>query len=128
MSLDARIAIRFDRLTLDVDLTVASGEVVAVLGPSGAGKTTVLRTIAGLVPLTAGRVVLDGTILEDTATGEYVPPERRSLGVVFQDALLFPHLTVLDNVGAGLRFRGASRTIARARAREWLERIGIGDL
>ena len=53
MSLDARIAIRFDRLTLDVDLTVASGEVVAVLGPSGAGKTTVLRTIAGLVPLTA---------------------------------------------------------------------------
>jgi molybdate transport system ATP-binding protein len=128
MSLDARIAIHFDRLALDVDLTVASGEVVALLGPNGAGKTTVLRTIAGLVPLTAGRVVLDGTILEDAATGEYVPPEGRSLGVVFQDALLFPHLTVLDNVGAGLRFRGAARTIARARAREWLERIGIADL
>ena len=57
-----------------------------------------------------------------------MPPERRSLGVVFQDALLFPHLSVLDNVGAGLRFTGASRMIARARAREWLERIGIGEL
>jgi molybdate transport system ATP-binding protein len=88
----------------------------------------VLRTIAGLAPLSAGRIVLDGTVLEDTATGEYVPPERRSLGVVFQDALLFPHLTVLDNVGAGLRFSGYSRMIARARAREWLDRVGIGDL
>ncbi len=128
MSLDAAIAVRFDRLALDVHVDVASGEVVALLGPSGAGKTTVLRAIAGLVPIAAGRVVLDGAVFEDTATGEWVPPERRNLGVVLQDALLFPHLSVLDNVGAGLRFTGSARLVARARAREWLERIGIADL
>ncbi len=128
MSLDADIAVRFDRLALDVKLRVASGEVVALVGPSGAGKTTVLRAIAGLRALTKGRVALDGAVYEDTATGEYVPPERRNLGVVFQDALLFPHLSVVDNVGAGLWFTGTSRPIARARAREWLERIGIAEL
>jgi molybdate transport system ATP-binding protein len=80
------------------------------------------------LPLTAGRVVVDGTVFEDTATGEYVPPERRNLGVVFQDALLFPHMTVLDNVASGLRFTGTSWVIARARAREWLTRIGIDEL
>jgi molybdate transport system ATP-binding protein len=128
MSLDASIAIHLDRLALDVEMSVAGGEVVAVLGPSGAGKTTVLRAIAGLVPLTRGRVVVDHAVFEDTVTGEYVPPERRNLGVVFQDALLFPHLSVLDNVGAGLRFTGSSRMVARTRAREWLARIGVADL
>jgi molybdate transport system ATP-binding protein len=128
MSLDATIRIDFERLALDVHVRASSGEVVALLGPSGAGKTTVLRAIAGLVPLTKGRIVLDGTVFEDAATGEYVPPERRSLGVVFQDALLFPHLSVVDNVGAGLRFTGSSRIVARARGREWLARVGLADL
>jgi molybdate transport system ATP-binding protein len=128
MSLDATIAVRFDRLTLDVAFRVASGEVVALVGPNGAGKTTVLRAIAGLVPLVGGRVALDGAVLEDAATGDYVAPERRNLGVVFQDALLFPYLSVLDNVGAGLRFTGASRMVARTRAREWLGRLGIAEL
>lgn len=128
MSLDATVGIRFERLAIGVDLTVATGEVVALVGPSGAGKTSVLRAIAGLLPLTTGRVAVDGTVFEDTATREYVPPERRNLGVVFQDALLFPHMTVLDNVAAGLRFTGTSRLIARARAREWLARIGIDEL
>jgi len=128
MSLEASIAIVFDRLTVDVAFDVAAGEVVALLGPSGAGKTTILRGLAGLVPLTRGRVVLDHAVFEDTATGDYVAPERRNLGVVFQDALLFPHLSVLDNVGAGLCFTGSSRMIARARAREWLARVGLADL
>ncbi len=128
MSLDATIRLRFERLAIDVALRIASGEVVALLGPSGAGKTSVLRAIAGLLPLTAGRIAVDGTVFEDTTTGDYVPPERRNLGVVFQEALLFPHLTVLDNVASGLRFTGSSRVIARARAREWLARIGIDEL
>lgn len=128
MSLEARIQVRFARLDLDVALTVAPGEVVAILGPSGAGKTTLLRAIAGLTPLSAGRVTLDGAVLEDPAAGLYVPPERRALGVVFQDTLLFPHLSVLDNVAAGLRFSGIARPAARTRARAWLERIGVADL
>ncbi len=128
MSLDARIAVALERLTLDVAFSVGPGEVVAILGPSGAGKTTVLRALAGLVPLAAGRVALDGTVLEDTESHVFVPPERRGLGVVFQDALLFPHLSALDNVAAGLRFTGSSRMIARARAREWLEHLGIAEL
>jgi molybdate transport system ATP-binding protein len=128
MSLDAAITVRFERLRLDATLRVGNGEVVALLGPSGAGKTTVLRALAGLVPLTAGRIVLDGAVLEDAATGEYVPPERRNLGVVFQEALLFPHLSVLDNVAAGLRFTGVSRMVARSRASEWLELLGIAEL
>jgi len=128
VSLDATVGIRFDRLAIGVDLSVASGEVVALVGPSGAGKTSVLRAIAGLLPLTTGRIVVDGTVFEDSTTGEYVPPERRTLGVVFQDALLFPHMTVLDNVASGLRFTGTSWVIARTRAREWLARIGIDEL
>lgn len=129
MSLDAAIKLRFDRFALDVTFTATSREVVALVGPSGAGKTTILRAVAGLAkPLTGGRIALDGMVFEDAATGLYVPPERRNLGVVFQDALLFPHLSVIDNVAAGLRFTGTSRVIARARAREWLERIGIGEL
>ncbi len=128
MSLDATVDIRFERLAIAVDVQVANGEVVALVGPSGAGKTSVLRAIAGLLPLTTGRIAVDGTVFEDTATGEYVPPERRNLGVVFQDALLFPHMTVLDNVASGLRFTGTSWLIARARAREWLARIGIDEL
>jgi molybdate transport system ATP-binding protein len=128
VSLDAVIGVRRDRFALDVSLRVASGEVVAVLGPSGAGKTTILRAIAGLTRLDAGRIAIDGVVYEDTASGTWIPPERRCLGVVFQEALLFPHLTVLDNVAAGLRFTGSARMIARTRAREWLVRLGIQDL
>jgi molybdate transport system ATP-binding protein len=128
MGLDARIAVRLTRLDVDVEVAIAPGEVVAILGPSGAGKTTILRAIAGLMPLTAGRVALDGTVFEDTTAGIYVRPERRGLGVVFQDGLLFPHLSVVDNIATGLCFTGTSRLVARARAREWLERLGIAEL
>ncbi|MCC6766777.1 MAG: ABC transporter ATP-binding protein [Deltaproteobacteria bacterium] len=128
MSLDAAIVVRRDRFTLDIGLRIASGEVVAVLGPSGAGKTTLLRAIAGLARLSAGRIAIDGVVYEDTATGTWIPPERRCLGVVFQDALLFPHLSVLDNIASGLRFTGVSRMVARKRAREWLARLGLEAL
>ncbi|HEY3238778.1 MAG TPA: ATP-binding cassette domain-containing protein, partial [Acidimicrobiia bacterium] len=74
-----------------VQLEVAAGETVALLGPNGAGKTTLLRVLAGLQPFDAGRVALDGTVLDDGAV--HVPPEARPIGVVFQDYLLFPHLS-----------------------------------
>ena len=108
MILEARVGVALGALDLRVDVRVEAGEVVAVLGPNGAGKSTLLKALAGLVPLAEGRVVLDGEVLEDVTGGVFVPPERRPIGVVFQDYLLFPHLTALDNVAFGLRCHGRS--------------------
>jgi molybdate transport system ATP-binding protein len=110
-----------------VALRVEPGQVVALLGPNGAGKTTVLRALAGLLPLAEGRVALDGQVLEDTARRVRVAAERRPVGMVFQDYLLFPHLSVLENVAFGLRSRGVRRAAARRAAGAWLERMGLGS-
>jgi molybdate transport system ATP-binding protein len=125
VSLEASIRLTRGPLDLDMELAIDEGEVVALLGPNGAGKTTLLRAMAGLVAFDSGRVTLDGKVLEDTATGLYVPTERRPIGFVFQDYLLFPHLNVLDNVAFGLRSRGMSRGPAAEKAGEWLERVGL---
>ncbi|GGV60897.1 ABC transporter ATP-binding protein [Streptomyces griseoloalbus] len=119
--LDARLVVDRGSFRLDIGLTAAQGEVVALLGPNGAGKTTALRALAGLAPLTAGHLRLDGADLHRT------PPESRPVGVVFQDYLLFPHLSALDNVAFGPRCRGAGKAEARAQAAEWLERMGLAD-
>jgi molybdate transport system ATP-binding protein len=128
--LTAELALRLGSLDLDVALRVPAGRTVAVLGPNGAGKTTVLRVLAGLQPLSAGRVALNGRVLEEPAAGIRVPAEQRRAGVVFQDPLLFPHLSSLDNVAFGLRARGVGTREARRRAGEWLERVhlpGVGS-
>ncbi len=127
MSLEAAVGLQKGALDLDVELTVESSGVVVLLGPNAAGKTTLLRALAGLVPLERGRVALDGVVLEDTAAGVRVPTERRPIGVVFQDYLLFPHLSVLENVAFGLRSRGAGRGAARERALAMLDRVGLAD-
>ncbi len=114
-------------LLLDVDVSVESGETVAVLGPNGAGKTTLLRVLCGLLPLEAGRVVLDDRVLDEPANGAFVPTEARSIGIVFQDLLLFRSLDVADNVAFGLRAAGAGRREARTGAVAWLDRVGLAD-
>jgi molybdate transport system ATP-binding protein len=124
MSLEAAVRVKRDDFVLDVTLSAAAGETVAVLGPNGAGKTTLLRALAGLEDM-EGRVSLDGEVLEDTSRGVHVPAERRHAGLVFQDHVLFPHLSVVDNVAFGLRAQGRPR--AAAVALKWLDDAGLGD-
>jgi len=126
VSLQAQLQARVGSFDLDVDLSIAPGEVVALLGPNGAGKTSVLRALAGLLTIDAGRIALDGIVLDEPANAIRMPVEQRPIGVVFQDYLLFPHLSVLENVAFGLRSRGVGRTTATARARSWLDRVGLG--
>ncbi|HEX2681821.1 MAG TPA: ABC transporter ATP-binding protein, partial [Candidatus Dormibacteraeota bacterium] len=109
-----------NEFALDVDMTVFAGETVAVLGPNGAGKTTLLRALAGLVPI-AGHVELDGEVFDDSASRVHVPTERRRVGLVFQDHVLFPHMTVLQNVAFGLGRDG------RRIAVDWLTRAGLAE-
>ena len=104
-----------------VSLAMEAGQIVTVIGPNGAGKTTLLAAVAGLVPIDAG-----GVRIGDRAV-DALPPERRRVGVVFQDYVLFPHLTVRDNVAFAARMRG-SRAAARAAAEPWLERYGLAAL
>ncbi len=125
---DAHLDVARGGFRLDVRLAVAPGEVVAVVGPNGAGKTTALRALAGLLRLSAGHVRLAGRPLDEPATGVWVPPERRRVGVVFQDHLLFPHLSAVENVAFGPRCRGAGRREARRQAGEWLRRVGVAHL
>ncbi|MGH1562000.1 ABC transporter ATP-binding protein [Mumia sp. DW29H23] len=130
--LEADLALPRGALAIEVRLAVEPGEVLTLVGPNGAGKSSVLRTLAGLTAPARGRVALDDRILDDTGTGVRVPTPQRDLAMVFQDPLLFPHLTVRDNVAFGLRHHpGAGRLRqrdARARALEALERTGLADL
>jgi len=128
VSLLARVRLTRGSLSLDLDVQVEPGEVVALLGPNGAGKTSLLRALAGLLPLADGEIVLDGQVLEDPRHHVFVPAERRPVGMMFQDYLLFPHLSALENVAFGLRSRGMARPAAQAQARAWLERIGLSDV
>jgi molybdate transport system ATP-binding protein len=120
-ALEVDLTVRREAFDVRAELTVASGRALALVGPNGAGKSTVLAAIAGLVDA-AGVVSLDGTELGD------LPPEARRVAVVFQDFLLFPHLTVLDNVAFPFRVRGGGWRAARVAAQPWLERFELAAL
>ncbi len=107
-----------DHLSLHVD----EGEIVALLGPSGIGKSTLLRVVAGILPPDGGRVLLDGVDLAS------VPTHRRGIGFVFQDEQLFPQRDVAGNVAFGLEMSGVPRAERRARVAELLDLVGLGDL
>ncbi|WP_104200180.1 sulfate/molybdate ABC transporter ATP-binding protein [Cryobacterium sp. Y29] len=114
--------------TLDVQLTLAPGEVLALLGPNGSGKSTVLDLLAGLATPDTGTVTLDGEAL--TAPGRLVAPENRAIGLLGQEPLLFPHLSARANVAFALRFGEARLNAASARvqADRWLDRVGLAGL
>ena len=104
----------------DISFECKAGEVTCLIGHSGCGKTTLLRLMAGLLPLQSGEIALNGSTLASPSL--MVPPELRSVGMVFQEGALFPHMSVIDNVAFGLRGNGA-----KERAREWLARVGLSD-
>jgi iron(III) transport system ATP-binding protein len=105
----------------DVSFSVAPGEVVCLLGPSGSGKSTLLRLVAGVERPTTGRIAIDG--VEVAGPRSFVAPEKRAVGMVFQDFALFPHLTVSQNVAFGLK--GFSKSDAAGRVAAMLERVGL---
>lgn len=107
-----------------VSLSIEEGEIACLLGPSGCGKTTVLRAIAGFIAPRAGQVRLGDQVISSRT--HVVPPERRGMGMVFQDYALFPHLSIADNVAFGLN--GLSRRDRHQRVREVLELVELPDL
>ncbi len=126
--LDARIVVERDGFGLEVALSIAPGHTVALLGPNGAGKSTVVAALAGLLPLAGGRITLNGETLDAPDEGLFKPVDQRQIGVVFQDYILFPHMTVRENVAFGLRARSVPRAVARSRAEDWLTRLDIDRL
>lgn len=117
-----RVAARVTARGFDADVAFAAGRTTAVVGPNGAGKSTLIRLISGQVRPDAGRVEIDGLVASDAAT--HVRAHRRTIALLEQRPLLFPHLSVLDNVAFGVRARGAARASARARALAELDAVG----
>lgn len=107
----------------DISLNVEPGEVLCLLGPSGSGKTTLLRIAAGLIEDASGVIKIDGRTVADEKT--FIPPDKRGVGLVFQDYALFPHLTVLQNVEFGLT--ALSKGEAKTQAMRILSRVGLDD-
>lgn len=124
--LQARILLSRGPIRLDVPLTAEPGEIIAVLGPNGGGKTTAILALAGVLPLVDGYVTIGGQDWERPGRTRLLP-ERRDVGLMLADPLLFPHLRAVDNVAYGPRSRGTPRSAARARAVEELTRVGLQD-
>ncbi|MEU8800209.1 ABC transporter ATP-binding protein [Spirillospora sp. NPDC048819] len=111
----------------DLDLTIPDGSFTCLLGPSGCGKTTTLRMIAGLEQPTRGEITVGDRVLDSVERGIYVPPEKRDMGLVFQNYALWPHLTVLGNTEFGLRMRKVPAERRKARAKEALEKVHVAE-
>jgi molybdate transport system ATP-binding protein len=120
--------VRRGGFTLAVSLGAAPGEVLGLLGPNGAGKSTLLSAVAGLTPVSAGRITLAGQVMDDADTGTFVEASGRPVGFVFQNYRLFPYLTVTENVAFSPRARGRGKRAARLAASHWLGRLELADL
>lgn len=123
MSVTARIVTSVGDFHLDAQLACAPGETVALLGPNGAGKSTIVKAIAGLQPIERGCIRIDSTPVDEPASTTFIPPERRRVGMVFQDYLLFPHMTVRQNIEFGPRNLKVTGT-----TQPWIERLDLTEL
>ena len=126
-------AVRFDATVRRGDFEVGAqfdleaGSTTAIVGPNGAGKSTVLAAIAGLEPALSGVIEIAGEVVDKPASGLFVASRDRRVGIVFQDHLLFPRMSVRDNVAFGIQSRGRSKSESRARASEFLSRYGLEE-
>lgn len=126
--LTARLAGEIGSHRYDIDLGTGDAPVTVLVGASGAGKTTILHLLAGLVRPAEGHLELNGVTYFDSLRSVWVPAHRRAIGYVLQEGALFPHLTAEANVSFGLEAQGLSRREARNRARAVLDRLGVGEL
>ncbi|GHO75193.1 hypothetical protein KSD_29640 [Ktedonobacter sp. SOSP1-85] len=123
--LDVSLSTQLDTFTLDVSFAVPQGTTTVLLGESGAGKSTVLRLLAGLLQPQAGHIILDKQVYYDSKRGLALPPQARPFGYVFQEYMLFPHLTVFENIAFGLRAQAEARSRIRLRVAEALAQVHL---
>ena len=114
--------------SMPVDFSATAGEVVGVVGRNGVGKTTLIETIAGIIPMVSGSISLNEVVWDDASHKRWVTPETRHCAVVFQDLRLFPHMSVLQNVMFGLRARGVGKSDATRVSLEKLQVVGAEHL
>ena len=128
MSIQAEIHAAAGDFSIHAEFHAPTGSCTAIVGPNGAGKTTLIHALAGLIPLQKGKVVLAGQVVDDPAQRIHLPPDRRPIALHSQHNLLFPHLSVVDNVAFGPRCSGLATRLARQQAEGWLHKLGLADL
>ena len=128
MSIHAEIDAATGGFSIHAAFEAPTGSCTAIVGPNGAGKTTLIHALAGLIPLQQGRLVLAGQVVDNPAEGIRVPSDRRPIALHSQHNLLFPHLSVVDNVAFGPKCSGLATRLARQRAEEWLHKVGLADM
>ncbi|MEO8364477.1 MAG: ATP-binding cassette domain-containing protein [Ilumatobacteraceae bacterium] len=125
VKLSAHGSTQIGEMRIAIELNVGAGEVVGVIGPNGAGKTSWLRCIAGIIGLNSGLITCDETVWDDPATKSWRTPERRGIGMVFQQPALFDHLSVRENVAFPMRARGLSSSLIEEKVEEHLRRFDL---
>lgn len=128
MSIQAEIHAATGGFTIQAEFDAPAGSCTAIVGPNGAGKTTLIHALAGLIPLHQGKVVLAGQVVDNPVQGIWVPSDRRPIALHSQHNLLFPHLSVVDNVAFGPRCSGMASRPARQLAEGWLQKLGLAEL